>query len=178
MSLSDNIFSPSSIAIVGVSENPQKVGHIVASNMQKQRFSGKLYFINPKGVMILGQKTFVDLKSINKKIDLVVLAIPAAMAVDYIDEIAEINAEELKLKEIADNRKTLPIYDFKDDLLSAIRDYQVLIIVGETGSGKTTQIPQYLHEIGYTKFGKIGISKLLLFNLYVYFLLLYYLFIF
>jgi len=100
------------------------------------------------------------------------------MTSEQIDEIAEINAEELKLKEIADNRKTLPIYDFKDDLLSAIRDYQVLIIVGETGSGKTTQIPQYLHEIGYTKFGKIGISKLLLFNLYVYFLLLYYLFIF
>ena len=33
---------------------------------------------------------------------------------------------------------------------------QVLIIVGETGSGKTTQIPQYLHEVGYSKIGKIG----------------------
>ena len=35
----------------------------------------------------------------------------------------------------------------------------MLIIVAETGSGKTTQIPQYLHEIGYTKFGKIGITQ-------------------
>lgn len=32
--------------------------------------------------------------------------------------------------------------------------YQVLIIEGETGSGKTTQLPQYLHEAGYTKGGK------------------------
>jgi len=31
--------------------------------------------------------------------------------------------------------------------------------MGETGSGKTTQIPQYLHEIGYTKYGKIGITQ-------------------
>lgn len=35
---------------------------------------------------------------------------------------------------------------------------QVLIIVGETGSGKTTQIPQYLHEAGYTKHGKVHLT--------------------
>lgn len=40
-----------------------------------------------------------------------------------------------------------------------IRDNQVVIIVGETGSGKTTQLTQYLHEDGYTKFGKIGCTQ-------------------
>ncbi|CAG8558140.1 445_t:CDS:10, partial [Racocetra fulgida] len=42
----------------------------------------------------------------------------------------------------------------KEDLLKAINDYQTLVIVGETGSGKTTQLPQYLYEAGYTKGGK------------------------
>ncbi|KAH9722090.1 RNA helicase [Citrus sinensis] len=41
---------------------------------------------------------------------------------------------------------------------SALEMLQVLVIVGETGSGKTTQIPQYLHEAGYTKQGKVGYS--------------------
>ena len=72
----------------------------------------------------------------------------------------QLKAAEAKAYSIEDTRKSLPIYTFRDDLLKAISEYQVLIIVGETGSGKTTQIPQYLHEAGYTKDGlKIGCTQ-------------------
>jgi pre-mRNA-splicing factor ATP-dependent RNA helicase DHX16 len=56
-------------------------------------------------------------------------------------------------------KEGLPMFTYRDELLAAIRDNQVIVVVAETGSGKTTQIPQYLHEIGYTKFGKIGITQ-------------------
>ncbi|KAI5410222.1 pre-mRNA-splicing factor ATP-dependent RNA helicase DEAH1 isoform X1 [Lathyrus oleraceus] len=56
-------------------------------------------------------------------------------------------------------RKKLPIYAYRDELLKAVEKYQVLVIVGETGSGKTTQIPQYLHEAGYTKHGMIACTQ-------------------
>jgi pre-mRNA-splicing factor ATP-dependent RNA helicase DHX16 len=72
----------------------------------------------------------------------------------------QLKAAEAKASSIEDTRKSLPIYAFRDDLLKAISEYQVLIIVGETGSGKTTQIPQYLHEAGYTKDGmKVGCTQ-------------------
>ena len=72
----------------------------------------------------------------------------------------QLNAAEAKAKSIADTRKSLPIYQFRDDIIQAVADHQVLIIVGETGSGKTTQLPQYLHEAGYTKDGmKIGCTQ-------------------
>ncbi|KAF8570389.1 hypothetical protein P879_01437 [Paragonimus westermani] len=57
-------------------------------------------------------------------------------------------------------RRSLPIYKFRDSLLQAIADHQILIIEGETGSGKTTQIPQYLYETGYCDGGKrIGCTQ-------------------
>ncbi|EEP76040.1 ATP-dependent RNA helicase DHX8 [Uncinocarpus reesii 1704] len=72
----------------------------------------------------------------------------------------QIDAAEKKAASIEETRKSLPIYQFREELLQAIADHQIIIIVGETGSGKTTQIPQYLHEAGYTKGGmKIGCTQ-------------------
>lgn len=63
-------------------------------------------------------------------------------------------------KTIEDTRKSLPVYQFRDDILAAVKEHQVLIVVAETGSGKTTQLPQYLHEAGYTEGGmKIGCTQ-------------------
>ncbi|OEL20338.1 Pre-mRNA-splicing factor ATP-dependent RNA helicase DEAH1 [Dichanthelium oligosanthes] len=71
------------------------------------------------------------------------------------DELAdEIDTKVTLQRELQDQRKTLPVYKFKDELLKAIAEHQIIIVVGETGSGKTTQIPQYLHEAGYTTNGQ------------------------
>lgn len=47
----------------------------------------------------------------------------------------------------------LPIAQLKDSLLYTIETYPVTIVVGETGSGKTTQIPQFLYRAGWTADG-------------------------
>ncbi|KAG5465386.1 hypothetical protein CUR178_00089 [Leishmania enriettii] len=46
-------------------------------------------------------------------------------------------------------RRSLPIFQVKERLVQLIRDHRVVIIVGETGSGKTTQLLQYLYEEGF-----------------------------
>lgn len=50
----------------------------------------------------------------------------------------------------------LPVSERRDDIMNAIRDNQVVIIAGETGSGKTTQIPKMCLELGLGEKGLIG----------------------
>ncbi|KAE8695791.1 ATP-dependent RNA helicase DHX8 [Hibiscus syriacus] len=60
---------------------------------------------------------------------------------------------------IQEQRQSLPIYKLKKELIQAVLDNQVLVVIGETGSGKTTQVTQYLAEAGYTTRGKIGCTQ-------------------
>uniref|UniRef100_A0A6V3S0D1 RNA helicase n=1 Tax=Lotharella globosa TaxID=91324 RepID=A0A6V3S0D1_9EUKA len=65
-------------------------------------------------------------------------------------------SEREKMKKV---RESLPIFPYREQLLDAVRQYQVLIIEAETGAGKTTQVPQYLFEAGYAKKGIIGCTQ-------------------
>jgi pre-mRNA-splicing factor ATP-dependent RNA helicase DHX15/PRP43 len=56
---------------------------------------------------------------------------------------------------ILEKRKTLPIYEHRQQFLDLANNNQVVILVGETGSGKTTQVPQFIVEGGFLKGGKL-----------------------
>jgi pre-mRNA-splicing factor ATP-dependent RNA helicase DHX38/PRP16 len=64
-----------------------------------------------------------------------------------------------KSKTLQEQRQSLPAYAVREELMQVIRDNQVIIVVGETGSGKTTQLTQFLYEEGYAKFSVIGCTQ-------------------
>src|SRR5690242_19106043 len=80
--------------------------------------------------------------------------------------LAEIEAEAAQARERLEARlaavptvtypSSLPVSRRKDDILAAIRDHQVVVVAGETGSGKTTQIPKICVELGRGVRGQIG----------------------
>jgi len=53
----------------------------------------------------------------------------------------------------------LPIHARREEIIHAIQEHQIVIIAGETGSGKTTQIPKFLVDAGYGKTGLIGCTQ-------------------
>lgn len=62
-------------------------------------------------------------------------------------------------KSIKEQREGLPVYRLKPELMRAFTDNQVLVVIGETGSGKTTQMTQYMVELGFAKKGMIGCTQ-------------------
>lgn len=70
------------------------------------------------------------------------------------DKTLAVEAEKERRAAIKKVQESLPVFAYKEQIVQAVNGFQVLILVGETGSGKTTQIPQYLFEAGYTKDGR------------------------
>ncbi|RLN13544.1 hypothetical protein C2845_PM09G06350 [Panicum miliaceum] len=63
-------------------------------------------------------------------------------------------------QQVREQRKSLPIASVEKRLVDEVRKNDTLIIVGETGSGKTTQLPQFLYDGGFCQYGKvIGITQ-------------------
>ena len=63
----------------------------------------------------------------------------------YLKDLEEDNASKIS-DQIRKCRENLPIFDMKQIILEKIRSNQVVLIKGETGCGKTTQVPQYILE--------------------------------
>jgi len=61
----------------------------------------------------------------------------------------------VELEKLQEQRCSLPIYPQKEEFLSLVRQNQVVIVVGETGSGKSTQMPQYIRDAGVVEEGAV-----------------------
>ncbi|KHJ95697.1 helicase protein [Oesophagostomum dentatum] len=95
---------------------------------------------------------------LDDKIDFIqALQMPGTLEKQQAEEITAAQKRKMTLEE---TRRSLPVYAFREQFIEAVREHQVLIIEGETGSGKTTQLPQYLYEAGFCKDGKkIGCTQ-------------------
>ena len=74
----DAVFNAESVAVVGASANPDKIGHQILKNLIGGGYTGALYPVNPKADAILGRTCIADLGSIPGDLDLVVICVPAA----------------------------------------------------------------------------------------------------
>ena len=71
-----------------------------------------------------------------------------------------VNVPVSRTPEIIESRSKLPIIGEEDIVIDAIRNNDVVIIAGETGSGKTTQVPQFLYEAGFTGYFISSVIKI------------------
>ncbi len=83
------LFQPESVAVIGASDNPAKLGHEILKNIIDGGFQGAIYPINPKSEKILGLSCFKSVMDVPDKIDMVVVVVPARFVPGVIKECGE-----------------------------------------------------------------------------------------
>jgi acetyltransferase len=83
-----DIFFPKSIAVVGASANPQKLGYACVEGIVKGGYQGKIYPINPTARSILGIECLADASEIPKGIDLAIMMLPAEKVPGVLETLA------------------------------------------------------------------------------------------
>ncbi len=88
----DKFFNPETIAVIGASDRPHSVGGAIFSNIKNSAFAGRLFPVNNKNAVVQGQKAFPSIGDIGEKIDLAVIAAPAAAVLPVLDDCARAGA--------------------------------------------------------------------------------------
>ena len=88
----DAAFNPRSIALVGASAKPGKLGHILMRNLL-EGYPGELYPINPGETEIMGHRTYQRVQDVPQQIDLVVIALPTELCVEAMRDCANVGAQ-------------------------------------------------------------------------------------
>ncbi len=82
----DRLFNARSVAVVGASASPQKLGHVLLRNLIEGGFRGPLYPINRKESEVMGLEAYPSLTDVPGDIDLIVVAVPSAAVLAVVDE--------------------------------------------------------------------------------------------
>jgi len=82
----DGLFKPRAIAIIGASNNPFSIGHIVIKNLATYGFKGPIFPINPKSSHIRSFKCFKSVLDVPDEIDLVNISVKASLIPQVIEE--------------------------------------------------------------------------------------------
>ena len=85
----DLFFSPRSIAVIGASRDPRKLGYVLLDNLQRSRYQGRLYAVNPTAQRILGLTCHPNVREIEETPDLVLVTVPARAVAEVLEQCGE-----------------------------------------------------------------------------------------
>jgi acetyltransferase len=78
------LFVPKSVAVIGVSREPQKIGYIVFDNLLSS-FNGKVYGINPNAQIILGEPIYKSVHDVKGPVEMAVVCVPAPLVIPTLE---------------------------------------------------------------------------------------------
>ncbi|SHK27838.1 Acyl-CoA synthetase (NDP forming) [Pseudonocardia thermophila] len=84
-----NVLHPESVAVIGASTDPRKIGHAVLANLLRANFTGPVYPVNPEARSVRGVRAYKSVTEIPDPVSLAVVAVPAANIDEVMDSCLE-----------------------------------------------------------------------------------------
>jgi acetyl coenzyme A synthetase (ADP forming)-like protein len=122
----NSLLKPKSIAIVGASATPGKIGYTVLENLQKSGYKGDIYPINPSATDILGIKCYAAITDVSGGIDAAVLCVPVKLVNEVAEECGKKGVKGLIV--ITSGFSEVGRKDLEDELLAIARKYKMRIL--------------------------------------------------
>jgi acyl-CoA synthetase (NDP forming)/GNAT superfamily N-acetyltransferase len=82
----ERLLTPGSVAVIGASTDPQKIGHVVFANLMAYGFAGPVYPVHPEARHIGGVRAYPTVLDVPDEVDLAVVAVPAAGVADVVEQ--------------------------------------------------------------------------------------------
>lgn len=178
----NKLLQPKTVAVVGASSQPGKIGYTVIDNLLKGGYKGKIYPINPTATEILGLPVFPTISAAPGNVDLAVITVPVKLVSQVAEECGKKGIKALSV--ITSGFSEVGRKDLEDELINIARNYDMCVlgpnIVGTLSNsdklnasfapflpfpGKATIITQSgalliaIDAISYTR--KVGFDKMI-----------------
>ncbi|MFH7864962.1 MAG: CoA-binding protein, partial [Candidatus Aenigmatarchaeota archaeon] len=125
MSELDKFFNPKSVAIIGASHTPGKIGYAILESM-KMSFNGKIYPINPNISEIMGLKTYSSVLDIEDQIDLAIIVVKSEIVASVLEECGKKKIRNVII--ISSGFSEIGNKKGEDELLNIAKRYKIRII--------------------------------------------------
>jgi acetyl coenzyme A synthetase (ADP forming)-like protein len=124
----DAFFKPKSVAVVGASRDPGKLGYAVLDNLANGGYPGRIYPINPKADEILGQKAYPSVLDVEGEIDLAVIVIPYKFVPDVLRECGQKKIPAVVVISAGFREAGMEGVEREHELISIAKEYGIRLI--------------------------------------------------
>ena len=120
------LLKPKTIAIIGASSTPGKIGYTVVSNLIESGYEGGIYPVNPKDPEILGFKAYPTINEIPYVVDLAVITIPAKFVLDAVKQCGEKGVKGVSI--ITSGFSEVGDHETEDAIVRVAREYNMRVL--------------------------------------------------
>ncbi|MGD0729526.1 MAG: CoA-binding protein [Candidatus Micrarchaeaceae archaeon] len=123
----ESIIHPKSVAIIGASENPEKVGHVILQNYVDSGYEGKIYPININSTgKIMNFKSYKSILDVKKPIDMAVIAVPAQIVPPVLEECGKAHVKGVVV--VSGGFAEVGQVKLEEDLVRIAKKYSIPVI--------------------------------------------------